>query len=221
MDQPSDGEGSPPSQTEHVFSWWRSIERHRRVVGVGGLLVALSPFLPWLHQQSFLGVGGQTLDLFGVTAAIGRGGGLPWLMVAVGGAFAVVALARPVVPLRQIRDAAFGVGLLALLLGGWPAIQVLIESSSAGLSVIDLGSLCCAAGIGALVWGGVHGREKVAGPRKRRHPRQASSSVPGPQGYVLRLECGHTVATHADKAAISARRVRCPEHGPQKVVQAL
>ena len=213
-DPSSPSNGSPSVQTTEFSKWWRGIDVHRRAIGVGGALVAVSPFLPWLHAQSFLGIGGGTYDLFSLTSALGRGG-LPWLVVAVGAALAWIALARPTVSLRAVRDSAFVVGLIAVLLGAWPAIQAVSEASSAGVSVVEPGSLFCVAGVGVLMWGGVHGRPELNPTRSR------PLTVDADGAYHVRLTCGHVVRVHADKTTLVHQRVRCPEHGPQRVVESV
>jgi len=118
-------------------------------MGIGGVALAISPFLTWL-KVFLLG----NLDLFQLLQATGKPQFLAWGAVAAGGAAAWIAwdTRDPANP----RDVGLGVGLGAGALALWALLSLAHDIREAqGLAEISYGPWVALLGCAALIVGGL------------------------------------------------------------------
>lgn len=141
--------GDVHSPTEPARSKRRSnqIGTPERLVGVGGLGLAIAPFLPWV-KVVLIG----NLTLFQLYEVAGSSKTLPWLSVCAGAATAAAAF------LHRERSMTFVVGICVGLAGGALALYALIGLRSDiegahGLAAVGVGPYVAVAGCVSMVVG--------------------------------------------------------------------
>ena len=132
---------------------------------VGGIGLAISPFLPWV-KVVLLG----SLSLFQLFDAAGRSNGWAWAAVLAGGAAAVIAFRaqRP----STVRRAGLSIGVLGGILAVYALVALRNELRDAqGLAQIGIGPYIAVAGCIAMVIGAVMSKS-TSQPAQTRQPTQ-------------------------------------------------
>jgi hypothetical protein len=122
--------------------------RGRLVVGIGGLALAVSVFLPWLN----LALQGD-LNLFQTLHALGDGQGIGWVALLLGSGVTLLAF---VLEERQVQP----VGVLVGLFGGlgaifWALHLVSVVHHTEGFSSLSIGPWVAVAACAAMFVGGM------------------------------------------------------------------
>jgi Protein of unknown function (DUF2510) len=125
-----------------------------RLVGGGGIGVAISPFLTWVKVVLF-----GNLSLFQLYEIAGSSKALPWLTVLAGIGSAVAAF------VHRDRRTTLALGLGVGLVGGALALYALIGlrselSEADGFAAVGIGPYVAVASCAAMVWGAIMGRPK-------------------------------------------------------------
>jgi hypothetical protein len=138
------------------------------MVALGGALVALSPFLAWVHVV-FIG----NLTLFQLLRAAGHSASLGWWAVVVGVSIGVVALVFHDAP-SVVATWAIGVAVVAAAVAGPNTYDMVrFVNASDGLLGVGPGVIAAAVGETLLVAGGI--------AALGFHPLPTHATVPGPQ----------------------------------------
>jgi Protein of unknown function (DUF2510) len=138
------------------------------LIGVGGGLLALSPFLPWVNII-FIG----SLDLFTLTRAAHNVEILPYAMLLAGLGLAIAVLTRAV-PISRLAIAATIAVVTAVVFGGGDFVE-LVRVADQARGLVDLGAGFYTA-VGALILlsvGAVMGRAALKSKTWMSSPRRA------------------------------------------------
>jgi hypothetical protein len=122
------------------------------LIGLGGLIVAVSPFLAWLHVVFF-----GDITLLNLLRLAGAQPALAWAGVAIGAGATITAISTgDADPLKAVG---LSLGAIGLVASGYVLLQLSHDvSEAAGLANVGIGGWAAVAGSSAMLLGGILAR---------------------------------------------------------------